>query len=157
VRIGGSAAVKILLRLVWESPPFRKLRERMGHPAHAQRQGGTSGAKAGLFYLHLNRSGKPLRHPMALSSNSPARTSAAKAGEFYEGPNRSGKPLRHPKAVCSAPQKRNRNLEDSGQTERSRFFILRFQTGTWWRFFCFGWSSAFGAALQSQVISGFIR
>jgi hypothetical protein len=94
---------------------------------------------------------------MALSSNSPARTSAAKAGEFYEGPNRSGKPLRHPKAVCSAPQKRNRNLEDSGQTERSRFFILRFQTGTWWRFFCFGWRSAFGAALQSQVISGFIR
>jgi hypothetical protein len=30
VRIGGSAAVKILLRLVGESPPFRKLRERMG-------------------------------------------------------------------------------------------------------------------------------
>jgi hypothetical protein len=33
VRIGGSAAVKILLRLVWESPPFSQTARKDGAPA----------------------------------------------------------------------------------------------------------------------------
>ena len=87
---------------------------------------GTAAAKAGGFHERFNRSGKPLRHPKALSSTfsehgffgverrlmgtatlktntglsgAPVRgTAAAKVGGFHKRFNRSGKPLRHPKA-----------------------------------------------------------